>query len=149
MDRRFGAALLIRAPQCLAVDRDDVRPQLGERGDPGNEAFLEAFAIEGREQIAELIVGRRAVLEGREAAQESQLVAAEQGDIDPAFGTGEHGKQAQQQHLGQRIGHLAALPRIIEVFEMLQPINNLIVSVLDLGRGVYHAVLRANRSGPG
>ena len=68
MDRGFGAALLIRAPERLAVDGDDVVAELGERGDPGDEAALEGFCIEGREQIAELIVRRRTMLERRKAA---------------------------------------------------------------------------------
>jgi hypothetical protein len=41
-------------------------------------------------------------------------------------------------HRVERIGHLAALARIIEVFEMLKPFNDLIVGLLGLGLSMSH-----------
>jgi hypothetical protein len=83
-------------------------------------------------------MGWRALLEGRETAQKIELSLAERGNLDPAVGTREHRQQALQQHLGQRIRHLAALAWIFDVLEMLKPLNNLIVCALDLKWGVGH-----------
>ena len=136
MDRSLGAAFLIRAPERLAIDGDDIGAEFRERGDPGDEAILEGFGIERCKQIAQLVMGRRAVLEGPEPAQEVELPLAELGDLDPAVGASQYRQQALQQHLVQRILHLAALARILEFLEMLQPFNDLIVSAFDLRLGL-------------
>ena len=107
MDRGFSAALLIGAPQRLAVDGDEIGPERCERAGPGDEAALELFGVESREQIAELIVRRRAVLERSEPAQERELPLAELRDLDPALRAGQHRQQAQQQHLVEPIPDLA------------------------------------------
>ena len=62
----------------FAIDRHDVVTEFGERGDPGDEAALEGFGVEGREQITELVMRRRAVLERREPPKEVELALAEQ-----------------------------------------------------------------------
>ena len=149
VDRRLGPALLIGAPQRLAVDGDDVGAELGERADPGDEAALELLGIERREQVAQLVVRRRAVLERPEAAQKLKLLLAELGDLHPALGGGQHGHQAQQQHLVERIPHLAGLARVFEGLEMLQPPNDLIECALGLRLGLHHRrVLRELRGHP-
>ena len=81
---------------------------------------------------------RRAVFEGAEPTQEVELPFPEFGDIDPAVSPRQHSQQALQQHLGQRIGDLAALARVFQLFEMLQPFNDLIVSAVGLGLSVAH-----------
>ena len=65
--------------------------------------------IEGREDIAELIVRRRAITKRPEPPQQVELAVAEAGDIDEALRPGQHREQSQQQHLGERISDLAAL----------------------------------------
>ena len=56
----------------LAVDGDHPRRHPGHRGDPGDEAALELLGVERGEDVAEMIVGRRAVLERPEAAKQSR-----------------------------------------------------------------------------
>ena len=50
-----------------------------------------------------MIVRRRAVRERAEAAQKTELLAAEQGDIDEGLGSGQHRKQAEEQDLIERV----------------------------------------------
>ena len=68
MDWRLAAAPLKRAPEGFAVDGDDIGSQFRKRSDPGDEAILKSFGIVRRKQIAERIMGWRAVLEGPETA---------------------------------------------------------------------------------
>jgi superfamily II RNA helicase len=107
----------------LAVDRDHALNRAREALCPGDKAALEAVRIERAEDEAELIVARRAVGEGQEAAQERELLLAEQGDAHPAIGSAQHGAQCQQQHLAERIEHLDRLARITERREMHQKIE--------------------------
>ena len=99
IDRRLGAAFLVGAPECFTVDGDEIRSEFRQRCDPGNEATLEGLRVEGCEQIAELIMRRRAVLKGAEPAQKIELLLAERGDLDPAVCPRQHRQQALQQHL--------------------------------------------------
>jgi len=87
MDRRFGAVFLIGAPEGFAVDGNDIRAQFRQRRDPGDKAILECFGVQGRKQIAERIIGRRAVREGSEPAQEIELLPAKLGNLDPTVST--------------------------------------------------------------
>src|SRR5882757_5246963 len=111
--RRLPPTVLIGTPQRLAVDGDDAGIEPGQARDPGDEARLELFGVEDRENVAELIVRRGLVLEWPEATQQRQLLLAVSGDLDPAFAAGDHAEQHQQEHLVKRIEHLAALARVI------------------------------------
>jgi hypothetical protein len=62
----FGAAL--RATRGLAVDRDHIRREARQRRHPGHEAGLELRGVESRQNIAEVIVGRRSVAKRPEPA---------------------------------------------------------------------------------
>ena len=81
---------------------------------------LELLSVEGGENVAQMIMLRRAVLKRAKAAQEIELLAAEQGDIDDGLGDGQHGKQAEEQDLLEPIGDLALLARVIQILEMTQ-----------------------------
>ncbi len=120
VDRRLGALLLVRAARRLAVDGDDVGGRLGQRRHPGNEAALERLRVERGEDIAELVMRGRAVLEGPEAAQEVDLRLAKERNFGERLGAGENGEQAQQQDFIERINHFALLPAIRHVLEILQ-----------------------------
>jgi hypothetical protein len=85
VDRCLRPAFLIRAPQRLAVDGNDARRQPREPRDPGDEATLELLRVERREDVVELIVRRRAILERPETMQQIELLIAEPGELDPAF----------------------------------------------------------------
>ena len=78
------------------------------------------------EDVAEMIVRRRAIRERPEAAQQVELLAAEQGDIGDGFGTGQHGEQAEEQDLVQRVGHLPLLARVLQILEITQKNNGLV-----------------------
>ena len=148
MDRRLGATFLVGAAERFTVNGDDVGTEFRQRCDPGDEATLERLRVEGCEQIAELIVARRALLERPEAAQEIELLLAERGDLDPAVGSRQDGQQALQQHLIQGISDFAALARVLKVFEMLKPLNNLIKGLRSLGLGVGHGGPHRESKGP-
>ena len=63
VDRRLGAALLVGSARGLAVGRDHLGRRARERGDPGDEAALELLGIERCEDVAEMVMRRRAVAE--------------------------------------------------------------------------------------
>jgi hypothetical protein len=138
VDGRPGPALLIGAPERLAVDGNDVRAEPGERRHPGDEAVLKLLRVEDGEDVAELVVRGRAVAARPEAAQEVQFLLTETGDLDPALTPGEHAEKTQQQHLIERIEHLCALPRVLESAEMLQEINNLIERLVRRPMPAHH-----------
>jgi hypothetical protein len=78
------------------------------------------LGVEGCEDIAEVIVRRRAIAKWPEPAQQREFLAAETGDIDKGLRPGQHREQAQQQHFVERIRYLATLARVRHVPEILQ-----------------------------
>ena len=58
--------------------------------------------------------------ERAKAAQKIQLFLAKAGDVGETLGAGHHRKQAQEQDLIERVGHLARLAWVFEVIEMTQ-----------------------------
>jgi hypothetical protein len=101
---------------------------------------LEFRRVEGRENVAEVVVRRRSIAERQEAAKKLDLLLAEPRDIDEGFRSGKHSEQAQQQHLFERIDHLAALPRIRKIRKTLQ--KNKRFAVRPKSRTRLHRVLR-------
>ena len=61
---------------------------------------------------------RRSILEGSEAPEKSQFQPAKSGDVGDCFRPGDHGEQAQQQDLVERIFDLAALPGVRQSLEI-------------------------------
>ena len=55
MDRLLRSFLLIRAPRCLAIDRDDLSWRVGQARDPGHKAGLEGPGVKGGENIAKVM----------------------------------------------------------------------------------------------
>ena len=82
----------------------------------GDEAAPERLGVERGEDVAQMVVRRRAVLEGKEPPQERELGSTEAGDVREAVRPGDHRQQAEQQYLVERIGDLAALPRVRHLF---------------------------------
>ena len=147
MDRRFGVLLPAGAAQRLAVDGDDLRGRAGQRRHPGHEAALELLGVEGGEDVAEVIVRRRAVAKRPEPAQQLDLLLAEPRDIDEGLRPRQHRQQAQQQHLGKRIDHLAGLARVRQILEIVQE-NNRLAERRQLRTARSIAVLRIRIRGP-
>jgi hypothetical protein len=52
------------------------------------------FGVERRQNVAEMVVRRRAVPERAETPQKLAFLAAEQGNIDEGLSSGQHGEQA-------------------------------------------------------
>src|SRR5271166_2668829 len=60
-------SFVARAPGGLAVDGDEFDRRLHQRADPSHETPPERLSVERGENVAEVIVARRAVDEGEEA----------------------------------------------------------------------------------
>jgi len=120
VDCGFSASLVGGAARRLAVDGDHICRHANQLGDPGDEATLEFRSVERRENIAEMVVRRRSVPERQEPAKKLDLLLAESRDIDEGLRSGKHSEQAQQQHIFERIDHLAALPWIWKIRKTLQ-----------------------------
>lgn len=118
MDRLLGAFLLIGAARRLAVDDDDFGRRVGQGRDPGDKAPLERLRVERGENIAQMIMGGRALREGAEATQEIELLLAEPRNIGEGFRPGQHGEQAQEQYLVERIDDFPSLMAIRHVLEI-------------------------------
>src|ERR1700684_2384373 len=145
MDGGFCAPLLAGSTHGLATDRYHARRHASHRGNPGHEAALELFGIENGQDIAQVIMGRRAVLERAEAAEKLKFLDAEESDLGKALGSGQHGEQAQEQDLIERVGHLAWLARILESIEIAQKNNGLRKGRTVRGRAVHNRPSSANR----
>ncbi len=76
--------------------------------------------VQHGEDIAEMVVRRRAVGEAAEAAQKVQLFAAEQGDVGDGLRAGQDGDEAEEQDLFQRVVHLPLLAGILQITEMIK-----------------------------
>jgi hypothetical protein len=138
VNRRLGA---FRAAQRLAIDRDDVGRGAGLRRDPGGKAALELLGIEAGQDVAQMIVRGRAVRKGPEPPQQFELPLAEPGNVGDRLGTGQHGEQAQQQHLVERVDHLAALARVRQTLEIAQENDRFVESATiprTIPRTIFH-----------
>ena len=87
------------AARGLAVDGDNVGLHLAQRLHPRHEAGLEQLGIERVDHVVQRVVGRDAVPEGQEPAQERQLLAAPQPCLDKVVRPGQGRGQHQQQEL--------------------------------------------------
>ena len=125
VDRTLGVHLLLGGLRAgpapgLAVDRDQFGRNSGQRRDPGDKATPERLGVERGQDVAQVVVRRRSVLEGSEASEKGQLVPAEPGYIRDRLRPGDDGEQAQQQNLIERIFDLAALPNVRQISEIAQ-----------------------------
>lgn len=123
VDRRLGTLLLVAAARGLAIDGDNPGRRTGRGRHPGDEALLERLRIQTGEKGAELVVRGRAVGERTEPAQQCELLLAEPGDVHDRLSSRQHRQQAEQQHLVERVDHLAALARVRQTLEMRQKDN--------------------------
>src|SRR3954449_11523184 len=132
-------------PSFFRPDRREVLPSMAitpsgapvSAATPGDEASLELLGVEHCQDVAEMIVCWRAVLEWTEAAQKLALLATEQGDVDKGFRPGEHREQTEKEDLVERVGYLALLARVLQVFEIAQK-NNRLVECGTIRRRVVH-----------
>src|SRR4051812_19383195 len=137
VDRRDAVLLSARPPRGLAINGNHPVRRSGQCSDPGDKASLELLGLEHCQDVAEMIVCWRAVLEWTEAAQKLALLATEQGDVDKGFRPGEHREQTEKEDLADRVGYLALLARALQVFEIAQK-NNRLVECGTIRRRVVH-----------
>ena len=137
MDRFFRALLLVAAAHRFAIDGDDLGGRLGQRRHPIDKAPLERAGVERGENIAQRVMGRRAIRERAKPPQQVDLLRAEPGDVGETIGVGEHRQKTEQQHLVERINHLAGLPTIRHVIEIIQK-NNRFAKRPGFCRGSFH-----------
>ena len=76
MNRCLAATFKPGSADGFTIDGNDPGRDAGHRGDPGDEAALELLGIEGRKDIAEMIVRRRSIAERPQPAQEANLFLA-------------------------------------------------------------------------
>jgi len=81
---------------------------------------------------------------GKKPAQKRDLLLAEPCDIDEGFRPGEHCEQAQQQHLFERVDHLAALPRVRKIPKTPQKSNRLAARRRPCNR-LHRALRKSNQ----
>jgi hypothetical protein len=118
-------ALATAPARGLAVDGDHAFRQASAGRNPGGEAPLELLGVKRGEDVAEVIVARRAIGEWPQPPQQPDLLLAEQGDLGDMLRPGQCGHQAQQQDLFERIGDFALLTRVRQVLEVRQKANPL------------------------
>ena len=118
VDRRLIVSLAAGSARGLAVHGDHLGGHARHRSDPGDEAALKLRRIQCREDVADPVVRRRAVLERAEPPQQGQLLLAEPGDVGERFRPRQGRKQGQQQHLIERRDHLASLAAVRRVSAM-------------------------------
>ena len=112
MDRRLGVLLPAGAAQRLAVDSDHLPGCAGQRRHPIDEAALELLGVEHGQNVAEVIMRRRPMAKRPEPPQQLDLLFPKPRNVDECLRPRQHRQQAQQQHFGQRIDHLAGLARV-------------------------------------
>jgi hypothetical protein len=105
---------------------------------PGGEAALELLGVENGQDIAEVTVVRRAILERTKAAKKLAFRDAEKRDLGKALGAGQHREQAQEQDFIERVGDFTLLAGILEVFEMTQKNHRFRESHTVDNRVVHH-----------
>jgi hypothetical protein len=101
-DRTLEGFLLLRSLRArpargLAIDGDHFGPNSRLRGDPSGKATPECLRVERGQNMADVIVRRRPILEGSEAPEQRQLQPAKLGDIGdrlhPATTASKHGSK--------------------------------------------------------
>src|ERR1700733_9729313 len=77
VDRRSGVLLSAGQSQGLAIDGNYPLRRSGQCCDPGDEASLELLGVQDSQDVAEMVVRWRAVLERAERTQKLAFLTAE------------------------------------------------------------------------
>ena len=78
------------------------------------------MGVERSEDVAQAVVARRAVREGQKALQKGELLLPEPSHVGEPLGARQDRHESQQQNLVEPIGHLARLPMVRHVFEIIE-----------------------------
>jgi len=135
VDGVFGHAF--GAAHGLAVDGHHPFGDPDQGGHPGHEATLERLGVERGQDVAQVIVGRRARCKGAKPSQQSELLVAEAGDVGDRLCPSQQRQKAKQQHLVQGIQHRPRLPRVRQIVEIAQKDNRL-SERLTIGSNASH-----------
>jgi len=114
----FGPGMA--APRGLAVDRDRLRPGIAQALDPVREAGFEQSRVESRDDFAQCVMARNTARERQETAQERQVLAAPQRQLDEVIGARDGAAEQQKQQFRQGIQHLGRLPGVLQGCKMRQ-----------------------------
>ncbi len=110
----------IRAPRCLAIDRDHLGGGVGQRRHPGHEAKLEGAGVERGKDIAEMIMRGRAVHIGPKPPQQLDLPLAKSRDVGECLRPRKNRQKNQEQHFRERRIHFAGLTMIRQPAEIVK-----------------------------
>ena len=80
---------------------------------------MELSGVQHGEYVAEMIVRGRAVTERTEAAEEIQFLGAKDGYLGDCLRPCDDRQQAEKKDFLQRITHLALLPGVVEILEVV------------------------------
>ena len=103
---------MISGPSASVGDERRVSTQ--PRKHSLNSSGSERLRVEGVHDIAQSVVAGQAVVIGQEATQERQSPLTPQAGRHKVVGARQRGAQHEQQDLGQRVEHLAALTRVAQ-----------------------------------
>ena len=95
MNRGFRPLLVAGTPGRLAVDGDHTGRSPGHGRNPGDEALLEFFRVQRRQDVAQMVMGGGAVAKRPEAPQQVQLLRPKTGDIAEGLRPGQNRQQAK------------------------------------------------------
>ena len=137
-DMGSGLSLRLRAGTALglAINGDRLDRRADQRRDPGDEATLERLRVETGEDVAEMVMRRRAVFEQLEPAKKYQFRLAKLRDGGDRLRARDHSRKAEKKNFVQGITDLAALTWIVHRLEIFQK-NHALVN-----RQVGHALGR-------
>src|SRR3954451_16153141 len=93
------APAVVGAPGSLAVDGNEIVAVWPQRGDPALEVASEHERVDAVDEGAQPALTRDAVVEGREAAQNGEVVRAPGNDVVEVVAGGDGRAGDQEQHL--------------------------------------------------
>jgi ABC-type uncharacterized transport system ATPase subunit len=115
-------------PLILSLSKDDGdggRRNAEPGGNPCNKTALERIGVKRRQNVAQMVMGRRAMQKRQKPAQKLQLLLAKPGNVTNRLSASQNRRQAKKQNLIQGTHHLAALAMIRQILEMIKKYNNL------------------------
>ena len=102
---------VVGAAQGLAVDGDVLA---GELATPAGEDVQQGLGLEGQQDVTKHVVGGRAVLQCKKAAQPRELGLGKVLHVGEGVTVAKHGAERDHEHLIKAVEHLARLTHIVK-----------------------------------
>ncbi|TCS19728.1 hypothetical protein EDC31_1501 [Acidomonas methanolica] len=83
------------------------------------------LGVRSSEDVAEMVMSRRAIPKGPEPAKESEFLAAEKGNVDEGFRPGQHRQKTQEEYLIEGVNNFSGLPFVRQITEITQKTSRL------------------------